>query len=122
VESSCELGNEPSGSIKCWETTEWLHNLWPLEKYSAPQSYLVELILLPICVAPPPPPNPTKFNRRYIRSGLSLCNILKSFTFYVVCVISQGSRQLDLHRTSCLYNTEHSRSLIYLSLSVSLSV
>jgi hypothetical protein len=27
---SCELGNEPSGSIKCCETTEWLHNLWPL--------------------------------------------------------------------------------------------
>jgi hypothetical protein len=22
VESSCERGNEPSGSIKCWETTE----------------------------------------------------------------------------------------------------
>jgi hypothetical protein len=38
VESSCELGNEPSGSIKCWETTKWLHNLWPLEWYSAPQS------------------------------------------------------------------------------------
>jgi hypothetical protein len=35
--SSCECGNEPSGSIKCWETTEWLHNLWPLERYSAPQ-------------------------------------------------------------------------------------
>jgi hypothetical protein len=33
-----ELGNEPSGSIKCWESTEWLHNLWPLERYSAPQS------------------------------------------------------------------------------------
>jgi hypothetical protein len=30
--------NEPSGSIKCWETTQWLHNLWPLEWYSAPQS------------------------------------------------------------------------------------
>jgi hypothetical protein len=30
-ESSCECGNEPSGSIKCWETIEWLHNLWPLE-------------------------------------------------------------------------------------------
>jgi hypothetical protein len=29
VESSCERGNEPSGSIKCWESTEW---------YSAPQS------------------------------------------------------------------------------------
>jgi hypothetical protein len=38
VESSCECGNEPSGSIKCWESTEWLHNLWPLEWYSAPQS------------------------------------------------------------------------------------
>jgi hypothetical protein len=25
-------------SIKCWESTEWLHNLWPLERYSAPQS------------------------------------------------------------------------------------
>jgi hypothetical protein len=37
-ESSCERGNEPSGSIKCWETTEWLHNFWPLERYSAPQS------------------------------------------------------------------------------------
>jgi hypothetical protein len=38
VESACELGNEPLGSIKCWETTEWLHNLWPLEWYSAPKS------------------------------------------------------------------------------------
>jgi hypothetical protein len=41
VESSCELGNEPSSSIKCWESAEWLHNLWPLEWYSAPQSKLV---------------------------------------------------------------------------------
>jgi hypothetical protein len=24
LESSCELGNEPSDSIKCWETIEWL--------------------------------------------------------------------------------------------------
>jgi hypothetical protein len=32
------IGNEPSGSIKCWETTEWLHSLWPLESYSAPHS------------------------------------------------------------------------------------
>jgi hypothetical protein len=45
VESSCKLGNEPSGSIKCWETTEWLHNLWPLERDSAPQSWLVSYIL-----------------------------------------------------------------------------
>jgi hypothetical protein len=37
VEGSCELGNEPSDSIKCWETTELLHKLWPLEWYSAPQ-------------------------------------------------------------------------------------
>jgi hypothetical protein len=46
VESSCELGNGPSGSIKCWETTEWLHNLWPPEWYSAPQSYLVIIIII----------------------------------------------------------------------------
>jgi hypothetical protein len=36
--SSCKRGNEPSGSMKCWETTEWLQTLWPLEWYSAPQS------------------------------------------------------------------------------------
>jgi hypothetical protein len=35
------LGNKHSGSIKCWETTEWLHNLWPLEWYSASQISLV---------------------------------------------------------------------------------
>jgi hypothetical protein len=29
--SSCERCNEPLGSIKCWETTECLHNWWPLE-------------------------------------------------------------------------------------------
>jgi hypothetical protein len=40
VESYCELGNEPSGSIKCWETTERLYNLWPLEWCSAQQSLL----------------------------------------------------------------------------------
>jgi hypothetical protein len=41
VESSCELGTEPLGSIKCWESTEWLHILWPIEWYSAPQSLSV---------------------------------------------------------------------------------
>jgi hypothetical protein len=38
VESSCECDNEPSGFIKCWRTIEWLHNWWPLEQRSAPQS------------------------------------------------------------------------------------
>jgi hypothetical protein len=54
VESSCELGNEPSSSIKCWEFIEWLHNLWPLEPYSAPQlvSYLVsQLVPAPVCLS-----------------------------------------------------------------------
>jgi hypothetical protein len=36
VESVCECCNEPSGSIKCSETIEWLHNWWPLEYCSAP--------------------------------------------------------------------------------------
>jgi hypothetical protein len=35
---TCELGNEPLGSIKCWESTEWLHILWSIECYSAQQS------------------------------------------------------------------------------------
>jgi hypothetical protein len=25
VECSCEQGNEPSGSVKCWEVLEYLH-------------------------------------------------------------------------------------------------
>jgi hypothetical protein len=37
VEVSCEHGIEPSGSIKCWEVLEGLHN-WPLlKKGSAPK-------------------------------------------------------------------------------------
>jgi hypothetical protein len=39
VENSCESGNKGSGSIKCWEITEWPHNLCPLVRYSAPQNY-----------------------------------------------------------------------------------
>jgi hypothetical protein len=36
VEGSYEYGNEPSGSIKCWEVLELLH-LWRLlKKGSAP--------------------------------------------------------------------------------------
>jgi hypothetical protein len=34
--SSCEHGNEPSGSIKCWKVLELLHNLRLLKKGSAP--------------------------------------------------------------------------------------
>jgi hypothetical protein len=29
--SSCKLGIEPLGSIKCWETIEWPNNCWPHE-------------------------------------------------------------------------------------------
>jgi hypothetical protein len=35
VESSCEHGNEFSGSVKCWKTTELLHN-----KHCFPMSYV----------------------------------------------------------------------------------
>jgi hypothetical protein len=35
VEGSCEHGNELSGSIKCWEFLEWLHNWQLLKKGSA---------------------------------------------------------------------------------------
>jgi hypothetical protein len=36
LEGSCEQGNEPSGSIKCWEVREWLHKWLFLKKASAP--------------------------------------------------------------------------------------
>jgi hypothetical protein len=36
LEGSCEHGNEPSGSIKCWEFLEWLDNWQLLKKGSAP--------------------------------------------------------------------------------------
>jgi hypothetical protein len=36
VEGSCERGNEPSGSIKCWEVLERLRNWQLLKKGPAP--------------------------------------------------------------------------------------
>jgi hypothetical protein len=36
VEGSCDHGNEHSGSIKCWEVLEQLHNWRLLKKGSAP--------------------------------------------------------------------------------------
>jgi hypothetical protein len=36
VDGSCEHGNEPSGSIKCWEVLDWLRN-WSLLKKGSVQ-------------------------------------------------------------------------------------
>jgi hypothetical protein len=36
MEGSCEHGNEPSGSIKCWEALETLHSWRLLNKGVAP--------------------------------------------------------------------------------------
>jgi hypothetical protein len=36
MEGSYEHGNELSGSMKCWEVLEWLHNWQLLKKGSAP--------------------------------------------------------------------------------------
>jgi hypothetical protein len=33
---SCEHGDEHSGSLKCWEVPEWLHNWQLLREGSAP--------------------------------------------------------------------------------------
>jgi hypothetical protein len=38
VEGSCEHGNEPPGSIKCWEVLEELHNCKFFKKGKAPSS------------------------------------------------------------------------------------
>jgi hypothetical protein len=35
VEGSGDQGNEPSGSLKCWEVPEWLPNCHVLRKGSA---------------------------------------------------------------------------------------
>jgi hypothetical protein len=37
VEGSCENGNEPSGSLNCWEVLDYLHNWSPLKKSSTPR-------------------------------------------------------------------------------------
>jgi hypothetical protein len=37
---SCGCGNERSGSRNFWGVREWLHNWWPFEQWSAPQSYV----------------------------------------------------------------------------------
>jgi hypothetical protein len=39
VEGSCEHGNEPSGSIECWEVLECLSDSRLPKKDSAPCSY-----------------------------------------------------------------------------------
>jgi hypothetical protein len=39
VEGSCEHGNEPSGTIECWEILEYVHNWRLLKKGSSPWSY-----------------------------------------------------------------------------------
>jgi hypothetical protein len=44
MEGLCEHGNEPSGSIKCWEIVEWLSNWWLLKEGSAPWSQSVNQI------------------------------------------------------------------------------
>jgi hypothetical protein len=36
VEGLCERGDEPAGSIKCWEVVEGLHNWKLLKNGSAP--------------------------------------------------------------------------------------
>jgi hypothetical protein len=37
VEGSCEHGDEPAGSLKCWKVPEWLHNWQLLRKGSSPK-------------------------------------------------------------------------------------
>jgi hypothetical protein len=36
-EGSCEHGNEPSSSLKCWGNLKWLSDWFPLKKGSIPK-------------------------------------------------------------------------------------
>jgi hypothetical protein len=38
VEGSCEHGDQPSGSIKCWKVLQYLYN-WQLRKNSPSQNF-----------------------------------------------------------------------------------
>jgi hypothetical protein len=49
VSSCCEQGNEPSGSVACWENFEWLSYCWLLKKDSAPWSSLVRIVNYCLC-------------------------------------------------------------------------
>jgi hypothetical protein len=40
MEGSCEHDDEPSGSIKCWEVLEWLHNWWLLAPWVSKKELL----------------------------------------------------------------------------------
>jgi hypothetical protein len=59
VEGSCEYGNEPSGSMKCWEIFEWLHNWHLLKKDSVPWRSVL-----------PSPPSFLNFYMRLLLVGL----------------------------------------------------
>jgi hypothetical protein len=48
--SPCKHGNEPSGSVKCWEILEELTRSWLLKKDSAPRSYVISYFFyLEVC-------------------------------------------------------------------------
>jgi hypothetical protein len=47
VESSSECGNEPSGSIRCRETIEWLHNSVVLSSIESVKSVEIRTIACP---------------------------------------------------------------------------
>jgi hypothetical protein len=41
----CEHGNEPTGSIKCWEILEEVRDWWLLKKHLSLVSYLVSVTM-----------------------------------------------------------------------------
>jgi hypothetical protein len=76
VESSCERGNEPSGSIKCWETIEWLHNLWPLEWNSAPHRQIDSyLVFVTLQSAPVLPARQVELSPPHVGGGSNCCQL-----------------------------------------------
>lgn len=45
VVGSCEQGNEPFGSTKCWDFLDWLRNCYLLKKDSAAWSLLIDQLV-----------------------------------------------------------------------------
>jgi hypothetical protein len=93
VESSCEFGIEPSGSMKCWETIEW-PNICGLS--DSAQLHIVSLVsymLQVTCFGPRWPSSGGIYN--YFRKVTSLqlirCFCVIGFILYMIWQIPPSS-------------------------------
>jgi hypothetical protein len=81
---------EPSGSIKCWDIIKWLHDWWPLEKFTVPQSWLVYLEY-----------QHSHYSRRAKFCGHQKAEIITQF---LINYLSDRTRNHLMHHTHMTFN------------------